>query len=247
MSFSMSSQAKKEYIIPFIINIVAGACLYFFTKNILYVVLGVILLFAVIYIFRIISMHRLSGLIRCYNDCPDPTALLTQYFKKSKLIQILAIRGARMLGNDRSLINFVIKELPRGWDGKIQILILDPNSDHLRDRALELGHDPVNFAKECRNSIHNIVRLKENYGVSIEVRLYNEKPILRTIIFDDRALLSYYIGEEGHIQVQYELKPGDSSFFRLIKILFENLWSNSLEVSPMADDSQSNENSESDQ
>lgn len=231
MSFTLPPHAHKEYIVPFLVNIIAGVALFFLTKNILYTVIGVLCFSIIIYVSRIVMLHNVSGLKRYYKDSPDPTTLLNQYFKESNLIRLLAIRGARMLGNDRSLINYIIRRLPRDWEGRIEILILDPNGEHIRERARELNHDPDTFATECGNSIRNIFRLKDQYNVEIEVRTYNRKPTLRTIIFDDRALLSYYIGSEGHIPIQYELQPGSSSLYRLVNLLYDNIWLNSEEVS----------------
>ena len=155
--------------------------------------------------------------------------MMEKHFNNSNTIQLLAIRGARMMGSDRSIINYLISNLPKSWEGEIQILLLDPDSEYLKERALELKkRDPADFAIECKSSIRNIFTLQDRYNVNVEVRIYDRKPIIRTIIFDDLALLSYYIGEKGHIPFQYDIRKGsNSSLFRMIKLIYNDLWLNS--------------------
>lgn len=211
------------------INIATGIITYFLTKDFItaFIAVGItillILLFYNSYIYY--NLIKKSGLKRIYDDKPDPTPMLKHLFKKSKQIRLLAIRGARMLGSDRSLINYISKELPRSWEGSIQILLLDPESTHLENRANELGHDPTQFAIECKSAIQNIYKLNNRYNLNVEVRLYDRKPILRAIIFDSCALLSYYIGSDGHIPIQYKIEEGNNSLLRMMNLIYNDLWS----------------------
>ena len=221
----------RELIISFIINLAVVGLTYLLTTSLLATVIALLvtppIIIAAYYLRRTIIVIKNSGLRKTYQDHPDPTPLLKRYFRNSERVRLLAIRGARMLGTDRSLIKYVISELPKSWKGKIQILLLNPDSPYLISRAKELGLNPKQFATECRVSIQTISYLKQKFGTDIELRVYNRRPVVRTIIFDDRALLSYYIGNQGHIPIQYEIKGGENSLLRMINLLYDELWNKS--------------------
>ncbi len=221
----------REFIITLGIEILVTSITYNLTKNLfmtfISIVITLLIIIVVYNLWMIMWLFKESGLKKIHKDSPDPTPMLKQYFSSSKRIQLLAIRGARMLGTDRSLINYIIRELKKDWKGNIEVLLLNPDSDHLKERAEELGHNPVQFARECRSAIQNIFNLKRTYNIDIEVRLYDRKPIIRAIIFDDRALLSYYIGEKGHIPIQYEIRNGENSLLRMINQIYNDLWNES--------------------
>lgn len=224
----------REFLLTLVTDVIVTGIIYFFTMNLLTATIALVVttvsVVTVYYLYRTMDVVTASGLKRTHKDSPDPTPLLKKYFESSKRIRLLAIRGARMMGTDRSLINYVIGELPKSWNGRIEVLLLDPDSPYLRERAEELGHNPAQFATECRSAIQNISRLKKEYGTDIEVRVYSRKPVVRAIIFDDRALLSYYIGGEGHIPIQYEITAGDNSLLRMLNLLYDELWNESKAV-----------------
>jgi len=224
----------KDFLISLIVNIVIVGVTYLLTTSLFFALcaLGVTIAGIIIayYLHNVAGVLRHSGLKRIHKDSPDPTPMLKRYFENSKKVRLLAIRGARMLGTDRSLISFILNKLPKEWKGKIEILLLDPSSPYLSSRAEELGIDARQFAIECQTSIQTIAHLKKRHDCDIEVRLYNRRPVVRAIIFDDRALLSYYIGAEGHIPIQYEIATGTNSLLRMINLLYDELWDESTPV-----------------
>jgi hypothetical protein len=224
----------RELVVTLLINFVVAGIVYAFTKNweLALIILASLIVVASLafIIYRAYSILNQSGLTKIHKDAPDPLPLLKKYFNESQRIRVLAIRGARMMGTDRSVINYVIGQLPKKWQGEIQVLLLKPGSKHLTERAQELKKDPNQFSIDCQSSINNILSLKQNYSMNISIRVYDRKPILRGIIFDDRALLSYYIGEKGHIPVQYEIKSGDNTFLQMFNLIFEDLWNESEPV-----------------
>lgn len=221
----------KEFLISLVINVVIAGLIYLLTTSLIKTAIALLItlssVIAVFYLYTIVNVVRNSGLRGIHKDSPDPTPMLKKYFRDSKRVRLLAIRGARMLGTDRSLIKYIISELPKAWKGKIEILLMAPNSKHLRSRAEELGFEPKQFAAECQVSIDTISYLRQKYNTDIELRLYDRKPVVRTIIFDDRALLSYYIGKQGHIPIQYELRGGNNSLLRMINLHYDELWNES--------------------
>ena len=224
----------KDFLISLFINLVIGGITYLLTTNVFITIgalvatiIGVIIAY---YAHNAIGALRNSGLKRTYKDSPDPTPMLKKYFENSTRVRLLAIRGARMLGTDRSLISYILSQLPKSWKGRIEILLLNPSSPYLSSRAKELGIDDRQFATECQTSIQTIAHLKKRYGCDIELRLYSRRPVLRAIIFDDRALLSYYIENEGHIPIQYEISGGANSLLRMINLLYDELWNESTTV-----------------
>ena len=131
-----------------------------------------------------------------------------------------------MLGSDRSLINSLVRELPKGWQGEIRVLLLDPDSATLKNRAVELGHDPDSFATDCRSALRNVGAVARKYAVKIEARTYDREPILRSIIFDKAALVSFYVGKDGHIPIQYEIRKRPYSLWHLVDRIYDDLWHN---------------------
>jgi hypothetical protein len=222
----------RRYVITFIIDAIAATIIYFSTKNwiaaVAAVFIALIVILVLFYSFRLLEVIKESGIRRIHRDSPDPTPMLQRYFKKSRRIRFLAIRAARMMGTDRSLINYIIEKLPRTWHGRIEILLLSPESRYFTDRALELGKNPDHFADECRNSIHNIIDLKRKHQIDIEIRVYDRRPITRAVIFDDRALLSYYIGKDSHIPIQYEIRGAANSLLRMINLIYDDLWNEAI-------------------
>ena len=228
MSRADLSSLLKDILKALIINLVIGGIAYVLTMNLFITIIalsaaafGIIIVY---YAHRTITTLRNSGLKRIYKDDPDPTPLLKKYFENSRRVRLLAIRGARMLGTDRSLISFILSQLPKSWKGRIEILLLDPSSPYLSSRAKELDTEAQHFARECQTSIESISQLRKRYGCDVELRLYSRQPVVRAIIFDDRALLSYYIGKEGHIPIQYEITGGANSLLRMINLLYDDIW-----------------------
>lgn len=118
----------RDFLISLIVNIVVGGIAYFLTMNLLITivalvatVVGIIIAY---HVNKALKALRNSGLKRTYEDSPDPTPMLKKYFENSKRVRLVAIRGARMLGTDRSLISYIMRKLPKSWKGKIQVLLL---------------------------------------------------------------------------------------------------------------------------
>ncbi len=229
-----SRQRVREILITLTIDISAGIIVFLLTQDLkISLIVIIVMIFVISGVWRLndhINIVKKSGLKQIFMDSPDPTPLLKQYYRTSQRIRLLAIRGARMLGSDRSLINHIVRELPRAWKGTIQILLLKPDSEYLKQRAVELDHNPDQFAAECWSAINNINDLRRKFDLNIEVRLYDRKPIIRCTIFDDRALLSYYIGEYGHIPYQYEIRDGEVSLMRMINLIYDDIWDTSQSV-----------------
>lgn len=153
-------------------------------------------------------------------------------FLESKNIRILLCRGGAVLGTDTDPLYLTLTELPKKWNGKIRVLLLNPESSYIVDRAKELEADVETIKNQCRMVMDNIRRLKENYGIDIKGAYYNTKPFLRYTLFDGFGFFSYPAWGEKYkpFPYQFRIKRGKTTLYGALSVHFEQLWKISEKV-----------------
>jgi len=115
--------------------------------------------------------------------------------------------------------------MPRGWAGKIRVLLLHPESPYIFKRAKEIDLNEQLYKQQAIATARYIRFLKEKYGINIQFKYYLTKPHWRFILLDEKGFVSYYSTKiEGPELPQYELKSGYNSLFNAFSTLFEQLW-----------------------
>lgn len=141
---------------------------------------------------------------------------------------ILGATGWETFGSPQSPIHEVVKQ----FDGPIQILLIKPQSGGFLKRTSELNRNPVNYAKEIRDSVAYCRELVSHYKKQIEVRLYEDEPIWK-MIFSDRYLwLQYYDPKKDVDQTpvytfQTRAHESDSSLYYPLYRVFQKRWTDS--------------------
>lgn len=149
-----------------------------------------------------------------------------KFFLESKDIRILLCRGGAVLGTDTDPLYLTLTELPKKWNGKIRVLLLNPESSYVADRAKELEADVATIKNQCRMVMDNIRRLKENYSIDIKGAYYDTKPFLRYTLFDGVGFFSYPAWGEKYkpFPYQFRIGQGQTTLYNALNVHFEQLW-----------------------
>jgi hypothetical protein len=146
-------------------------------------------------------------------------------YTESNVVRILLRTGGWVLGTDKDSIYQTIKRLPHDYKGEIQVLLLDPESRHIHDRAEELGLSVERVIAYCHNTVENLQFLKSKYNLrNLNWALYDEYPPLRFTLFDKCGILAY--GGFTPTQTKnMKIVSGKGSLHESLKVYFDQLWS----------------------
>jgi len=215
-------------IIASVITVVLTAiATYFYSLNpMLAIILPIIVgLISVLYYYirRYYSVCKVLG-IKCLSDKKKEP--WDKYFANSKNIRVLFGRGGAVLGTDTDPMYLTLKRLGRDWEGRVRVLVEDPESEHLTDRAKELGLDIETVKNQCRMVMNNVKRLREDYHINIEGAYYNTKPFLRFTLFDDFGFFSYPAWGDKYepFPYQFRIKRGKKTMYDALSVYFEHMW-----------------------
>lgn len=117
----------------------------------------------------------------------------------------------------------------------VEILLLDPTSDHVKFRAKSLdtaeadvrGHIEDDL-KELGKAL-NKVNQNQRYKDRLRIRVYDAPPVINMYRFDDTRLIGTYLwGEDSLLGPQFEVKETDHAQGALLveqfDAHFENIW-----------------------
>lgn len=149
-----------------------------------------------------------------------------KHFFNSKKIRVFFTRGGAVLGTDTDPMYQTVKGLPADWDGEIKVLILNPKSTHIVDRARELDLEPDAVREQCRRVMKNIDRLSEKHHINILGKYYDSKPFLRFTLFDNFGFFSYPAWGKKYRPYSYhfKMKPRAKSLYESLSTYFDQLW-----------------------
>ncbi|MFE9646145.1 hypothetical protein ACFYO0_18980 [Streptomyces sp. NPDC006365] len=149
---------------------------------------------------------------------------IQQQAREAEELDVLAVRGLGLIGLNDSLLRAC---LPREQDGKrlrVRVLLLDPDSDALVQRAAEIGES----AESLAGGVHLAeARLRELLadGCDITVHRYRMLPTWRLIRTDSAMFVSAFdAGWEGHESATYKvMETPHGPLFRGFRRMFEAL------------------------
>jgi len=117
---------------------------------------------------------------------------------------------------------------------KIQILILDPNSDFAKQRSLDLGYKDAKIGgKNVQTNIADLERIikKSNISNNIELRLYNVLPSLHIYSSDDISLIGFFWhGVPSKLGYGFEVNGREYGFGYRLHQEFEQVWNLSKKI-----------------
>lgn len=128
---------------------------------------------------------------------PDMRGLATS----AREVEVLAVRGLGILGLNDSLLRAHV----RAHAPRVRVLLLDPESEASRRRAVEIGEGHDSFTAGIRLAVERLRELAAETG-TVECHLYALLPTWRVISLDG-TMFVYAFGEthEGHMSPMYRL------------------------------------------
>lgn len=189
---------KQEVLVASIIELIVGSLLYFLTQSplVLITTLGTILAIAIVGIM-VKSYYDIYNIVKIRKLINRSKEDWLKHYQESNNIRTLMTRGAGVLGSDKDLMYQCIEKLPGDWKGEIRVLILDPNSRYIQDRANDLGVNTTAIVDQCYTVVRNLKFLKEKYpSRNLKWAFYDCKPFLRFTLFSKCGFFSYGSGKD---------------------------------------------------
>ncbi|WP_236789646.1 helix-turn-helix transcriptional regulator [Amycolatopsis sp. GM8] len=126
---------------------------------------------------------------------------IEQLAGEAELVEVLAVRGLGIIGLNDSLL----RRRVQARQVHVRVLLLDPDGEAARRRAVEIGETTGVFQAGVRLSIELLADLAAS-GATVEGYLYDLLPTWRLITLDSTLFLSAF-GEqnEGHTSPMYKL------------------------------------------
>lgn len=116
--------------------------------------------------------------------------------------------------------------------GEIKILLLNPDSKFLIERARDEGESPSAWMSEIRATIERLKALAEREHINIELKLYDQYPIWRIANFDDKEMSVHFFlkDQQGPQSQLLRIWKDDNDLFNALELEFERLWDESIDA-----------------
>lgn len=145
-------------------------------------------------------------------------------FRQARLVRILMIRGFAILGARRSLLRPILKE-KNPSDFKMQLLMLDPCSSAALERTKEINETQNQMVEGIRHVEREIVEIRNDFKIDVEMRHYSDQPIWRIFFLDDLAFASsFQKGIDGDRTHMIKVQNVEGGFYGALERHFDTLW-----------------------
>ncbi|MEU0845801.1 helix-turn-helix transcriptional regulator [Streptomyces sp. NPDC005962] len=154
---------------------------------------------------------------------------IKQLAASAEELDVLAVRGLGLIGLKDSLLRASLAR-PVGRRPRVRVLLLDPESPALVERAAEIGESPESLAAGIALSE---TRLRELSDVcDLRLYRYDMRPTWRVIRVDDTMFVSTFdVGWEGHESAAYKVVEGPQGpLFRGFQRMFESMVNDGIRV-----------------
>lgn len=220
---------RTKLTIELVIDIVAGVIGYYLTSNIVmaliisFVIL--VIIFFIPHLFRVVRVFRSGGIIDVRGKQKAFENLISEKIEKSHKVAILAVQAFHIIRPVEAPFFEPMTKRGGRKGAPIRVCLLDPKAhEHVRVRAKEIGEKEDDFIKNIEDSIAATNKLKKEYSVDIQVKLYNQSPVWQLFIFDDCLFVSFYSSEgERHRQQHYQIAEASPLYKSFVRY-FNYLW-----------------------
>jgi len=126
-------------------------------------------------------------------------------------------------------MNKIVKLAKLNNKNRIRFLLMNPDSQALERRAKIKQNDLPSRKADILSSIGRLKNLTKNYGIDIEIKLFDQFPNWRLIIIGgSKVYLTFYsIEKEGYnspmIELNKDINSNDTLFYP-INSEFEEVW-----------------------
>ena len=137
-------------------------------------------------------------------------------------IRILGASGCETFYQEQSPLH----ELVKNFSGSVQVLILDPESSCIVDRAKSIDVKVSDYRSETKKSLNYLKKLRETKEM-LSVKLYSHLPNWKMVVTDKYLWLQYY-SSESHVDdtVVYMIYKNNNNQSLYTPFLYEfnRLW-----------------------
>ncbi|WP_405436669.1 helix-turn-helix domain-containing protein [Streptomyces avidinii] len=157
--------------------------------------------------------------VRVYSAQASAREEIQQQARAAKELDILAVRGLGLIGLNDSMLRAHLGRPDGGL--RVRVLLLDPESPALAQRAAEIGESAESLASGVRLAE---ARLRELSGIcDIEVYRYGMLPTWRLIRTDSTLFVGAFdAGWEGHESATYKvMETPHGPLYRGFRRMFE--------------------------
>ena len=152
---------------------------------------------------------------------------ITKSFAAALDVRLLLIRGWAIIGTQRSLLRRALRKKDREHF-QMRLLLLAPDSDAAVERAKEIGETRNAMLEGIRYALREILELRDELRLRIEIRKYSERPVWRLFFFDDTVYVSsFQQGIDGDQTHMLCFEKAQGGFFGAYDRYFEDLWNRS--------------------
>jgi hypothetical protein len=164
--------------------------------------------------------------VRVYAAQNSAADEIQQQAREAEQLDVLAVRGLGLIGLNDSLLRAC---LPRNQGGKglrVRVLLLDPESEALAQRAAEIGEAAESLAGGVRLAEARLRELADTCDIS--VYRYRMLPTWRLIRTDSTMFVSAFdAGWEGHESATYKVMetphgPLYRGFLRMFEAIIDD-------------------------
>lgn len=142
--------------------------------------------------------------VRVYAAQASARDEIQQQARAAQELDVLAVRGLGLIGLNDSLLRACLPREKGGHGLRVRLLLLDPGSDALAQRAAEIGESVESLASGVRLAE---ARLRELAGTcDVQVYRYSMLPTWRVIRTDSTMFVGAFdAGWEGHESACYKV------------------------------------------
>jgi transcriptional regulator with XRE-family HTH domain len=146
---------------------------------------------------------------------------IQQQAREAQELDVLAVRGLGLIGLNDSLLRACLPREQGGKGLRVRMLLLDPDSDALAQRAAEIGESAESLAGGVRLAEARLRELADSSDV--QVYRYRMLPTWRLIRTDSTMFVSAFdAGWEGHESATYKvMETPHGPLYRGFRRMFE--------------------------
>ncbi|MEU8988937.1 helix-turn-helix transcriptional regulator [Streptomyces sp. NPDC048558] len=159
--------------------------------------------------------------VRVYATQSSAAKEIQQQVREAEELDVLAVRGLGLIGLNDSLLRALLPREQGGKGLRVRVLLLDPNSHVLAQRAAEIGESTESLANGVRLTEARLRELADSCDIS--VWRYQMLPTWRLIRTDSTLFVGAFdAGWEGHESAMYKvMETPHGPLFRGFRRMFE--------------------------
>lgn len=159
--------------------------------------------------------------VRVYATQSSAAEEIQQQVRAAEELDVLAVRGLGLIGLNDSLLRALLPREQGGKGLRVRVLLLDPNSPVLAQRAAEIGESTESLANGVRLTEARLRELADSCDIS--VWRYQMLPTWRLIRTDSTLFVGAFdAGWEGHESAMYKVvETPHGPLFRGFRRMFE--------------------------